>query len=128
MGLKLFERAGRFVDAALGLLGNRLSLFGLELQEELERLLAYLAGLFALLILAGLALLCASAALLIFASQQGWLLQASLILAGAYALLALLCAYRLWRSISRAPVPFAATRAEFERDRASLNARRESET
>ena len=124
---KLFERAGRLADGFVGLLGNRLSLFGLELQEEIERLLGYLASLLVIALFAGLALICASAAVLVFAAQHDWLLPASIILAALYVAAASLSAYGLWRCLQRAPEPFAATRAEFERDRLSLNSKEELE-
>lgn len=122
MSWQIFERAARLADSFVGLLGNRLSLFGLELQEELERLLAHLAMLFLAVLLAGLAMLSLSAALLILAARHGWLLSASLCLALVYALAAALCGFGLWRRLQAAPEPFAATRAEFERDRVCLHA------
>lgn len=126
MGWPIFERAGRLADSVVGLLGNRLSLFGLEFQEEVERLLGHVALLLLAFLLGALAFLCATAALLILAASHDWLLQASLLLAGGYALLGLLCAFLLWRRVTQAPLPFAATRAEFERDQACLYPQQET--
>ena len=120
MGMHLIERIQRLADNLTGLLGNRLDLFGLEVQEEAERLLGNLVVLLALFVLSAFALIFATVALLIFAASSGCLLSATIMVALGYGLLAAGCGLLLWRRLREAHVPFAATRAEFERDRIAL--------
>lgn len=127
MGLHLFERAHRFADNLAGLLGNRLALFGLELQEELDRLLGHLAVLLVAGVFAAFALLFATLAALVLAARNDCLLGATLVVAFVYALAALICGFWLRRRLQAAPAPFTATREEFERDRAVLRSHPESD-
>ena len=127
MGWRLFERFHRLGDNFLGLLGNRLELFGIEVQEEAERLLGHLALLLVTIGLAAFALAAATLAVLLVAARLDCLLAAACGVAGVYALLALVCGWRLARRLHTAPPPFAATRAEFARDRQTLHTHPESE-
>ncbi|MBS1208850.1 MAG: putative Actinobacterial Holin-X, holin superfamily [Proteobacteria bacterium] len=128
MGMRLIERIHRLADNLTGLLGNRLDLFGLEVQEETERLLGNLVVLLALFVFAAFALFFATVALLVFAASSGCLLAVAIGVASAYGLLAVACGVVMWRRQKEAHVPFAATRAEFERDRMALCRRPEDET
>lgn len=102
------------------LASNRLELFGLEWQEETARLIGHLALLLAAVALAGCCLLFATLGLLVWAWQAGHLLLVIALVAVVEGLLALLCAIWLRARLADAPVPFAATRAEFDRDRQTL--------
>lgn len=126
MGLFIFERVRRLTDAFSGLLGNRIALFGLEMQEEIERQVANLTLLLITFVLTGFALLFATLALLVIAWQNGYLLPATCLFALLYGLLALAFGRWLWRRIESAAPPFSATRAEFDRDRVALFARQEN--
>ena len=121
MGWRLFERIHRLADSFTGLLGTRLELFGLELQEEIERFLGHLALLLAAGVLGGFALLGLTLAVLVVAARADCLLAASLLVALAYGLLALASGLWLRRRVRNAPPIFAATRSEFERDRQTLH-------
>lgn len=110
------------------LAGNRLELFGLECQEEGSRLLGHLALLLVAVTLAGCCLLFGTLALLVLAWQAGHLLAATVIAAVMDAVAAAACVVWLLRRLDRAPVPFAATRAEFERDRQILARQKETAT
>jgi uncharacterized membrane protein YqjE len=102
------------------LASNRLELFGLEWQEETTRLLGHLALLLTAVALAGSCLLFATLGLLVWAWQAGHLLLVIGLVALVDGLLALACVIWLKARLAGAPIPFAATRAEFDRDRQTL--------
>ena len=102
------------------LASNRLELFGLEWQEETTRLLGHLALLLTAVALAGCCLLFATLGVLVWAWQAGHLLLVTFLAALLDGVLALACALWLKARLARAPVPFTATRAEFDRDRQTL--------
>lgn len=103
------------------LASNRLELFGLEWQEETTRLIGHLALLLAAVAFAGCFLLFATLGLLIWAWQAGHLVLVTFLAAAVDGLLAVVCAGWLKARLASAPVPFAATRAEFDRDRQTLS-------
>ena len=120
MGLQSFyEGVRRVAVHAAGLGGNRLELFSIELQEEVERQTSHLVWLLAAFIFGGLGLLLASVLLLIiFWNDYRITVAASLLL--LYVGLCLFCVLTLWRRIRQAPTPFAVTIEEFRRDSAAL--------
>jgi uncharacterized membrane protein YqjE len=114
------DRFRRLAANASGLVGTRLALFSLELQEELERQIARFALLLAVFMCSALSLLFVSVLALVFAWQHGHLLATAGGLALVCAALALASAFCLRRSLRTAPQPFSETLAEFKRDEASL--------
>jgi uncharacterized membrane protein YqjE len=120
MAVRMFDRLRRALNNLTGLLGVRLELFGLELQDEVNRLLGHLAVLFALVVAAAFALLFASVVVLILAAHNNCLLPAAFGMAIFYGVIAVICAGYLSRRMRQAPEAFALTRAEFERDRVAL--------
>ena len=103
----------------LGMLQSRLELAGIELGEEVGRLLLLLAAAGALLVFGCLALLVASL-LVVFMFEGNARLIAMGLLALAYALVAAGLGWYLRLSILNRPPMFAATLAELARDRAAL--------
>ncbi|MDO6385663.1 MULTISPECIES: phage holin family protein [unclassified Uliginosibacterium] len=123
---RFLERLRQQADNLAGLLGNRVALFGIELQEESERLLGHLALLLGAAICTLFCLLSALVAGLVLAARYGVLLEVCATLAVLFLLLALGLAWYLRRRLADAPEPFEATRQEFERDRLALNGARET--
>lgn len=103
----------------LGMLHTRLELAGIELGEEIGRLLMMLAAAAALLVFACLALLVASL-LVVFAFDGNARLIAMGLLALGYALIAAGLGWYLRQTVLNRPPMFAATLAELARDRAAL--------
>jgi uncharacterized membrane protein YqjE len=103
----------------LGMLHTRLELAGIELGEEIGRLLMMLAAAAALLMFACLALLVASL-LVVFAFDGNARLIAMGLLALGYALIAAGLGWYLRQTVLNRPPMFAATLAELARDRAAL--------
>lgn len=113
----------RLMGVGGAVLQGRLELAGIEFEEEVRRwsgiaILGAVAAVFALLTLAGL-----SALLVILSWSRIGPWQVLTILCVAYAAIAAYCVSRLRAAIRNAPPPFAATRAEFEKDRAAWRAR-----
>lgn len=106
----------RLIDSALGLVENRLAIFAVELQEEKYRLSDLLVWLGVALLLTGLALEMVVITLAVVAWQAAevWgLLLLTLLLAA-------LAAAGFWwvrRKLKSRATPFAATLAEFKKDR-----------
>lgn len=125
MGGRFFARLHSLADHLLGLAGNRLALFGLELREETERLLAHLALLLAIALFAGMGLLFTALALLVLAWQHDVLLAAACGVALFFSFGAVVGGGWLWLRVRQAPPAFAVTRAEFELDRQTLHHRAE---
>ena len=103
----------------LGMPHTRLELAGIELGEEIGRLLMMLAAAAALLVFACLALLVASL-LVVFAFDGNARLIAMGLLALGYALIAAGLGWYLRQTVLNRPPMFAATLAELARDRAAL--------
>lgn len=103
----------------LGMLHTRLELAGIELGEEIGRLLMMLAAAAALLVFACLALLVASL-LVVFVFDGNARLIAMGLLALGYALIAAGLGWYLRQAVLNRPPMFAATLAELARDRAAL--------
>jgi uncharacterized membrane protein YqjE len=118
--------ARRLAASLLGVLHTRLSLAGLELEEEIERLIGLLVTAFAIVLFATLTLL-VSSLFVVLACPEGERLTALGILALVYALLAALLWWKLRRDLKRRPPMFAATLAELENDRAAIRAAGQSE-
>ncbi|MBB5191553.1 putative membrane protein YqjE [Silvimonas terrae] len=111
--------AQRLASNLVGLAHNHLSLLGLELEEERERLLAVviLALVGAGVLWLGLGVL--SVAVVWWVSEPyRWI--ALLIVALIYLLGGALCLWGAWRTILRAPQPFAATLEQLRKDREQL--------
>lgn len=118
-GQSMFEGVRRIAVTAASLGSTRLELFGIELQELLERKAENLIWLLAAFVFGGLALLLASVLLLIIFWDTHRVLLA-LILMLAYGCIALGCALNLKRRMRTAPPAFEATLEEFRRDKAAL--------
>lgn len=115
----IFDGVRRIAVTTAGLGSNRLELFSIELQEELERQTRNLIWLVAAFLFAGLALLLASVLLLIvFWDTQR--IAVAVGLTALYSVLSFACFQSLSRRIRTAPAPFAVTVEEFKRDRAAL--------
>ncbi|MBS1155064.1 MAG: hypothetical protein H6R07_988 [Proteobacteria bacterium] len=115
----ILDGVRRIAVTTAGLGSNRLELFGIELQEELERQTRNLIWLVAAFLFAGLALLLASLLLLIvFWDTQR--VAVAVGLTALYSLLSYACFHCLRRRIRTSPSPFAVTVEEFKRDQAAL--------
>lgn len=123
---RFLERLRQQADNLAGLLGNRVALFGIELQEEGERLLGHLAVLLGAAICALFALLSAGVGGMVLAARHGVLLEVCVVLALVFFFAAVGLVLCLRKRLSESPEPFEITRQEFERDRLALNGARES--
>lgn len=116
-GLK--PAAARLAAGVLDLARTRLELAGVELAEERERVKSLLALAVAGAVLATLAI-AAISILVVAYFWDTYRYAAILALAVVYAALAAFAFSRASAVVRRAPAPFAATIAEFEKDRAAL--------
>ncbi|GAB4062697.1 phage holin family protein [Uliginosibacterium sediminicola] len=128
MGSGLSERLRRLLGHAAALAATRVDLFGLELQEELERQIKHLALLLGVLLCAALAAIFGAVLVLVLAWHSGHLLAAATALMLCFAALALAGFVVLRRCLQRAPTPFAVTLEEFQRDAESMRTARESDS
>lgn len=105
-------------SSALSLLRTRLELASIEWAEERERLLTRLGLLFAalLLVIFGVVGLGALAAVYFWDTER----EAAVIVPTALCIVTGLLLYYLSRRMGRGALPFAATLAEFDKDRAAL--------
>ncbi len=105
-------------SSAMGLLRTRLELASIEWAEERERLLARLGLLFAALLLIILGVL----GLGVFAAVYFWNTdrEAAVLVPTALCITTGLLLYYQSRRMGRGALPFAATLAEFDKDRAAL--------
>jgi uncharacterized membrane protein YqjE len=105
-------------SSALGLLRIRLELASIEWAEERERLLTRLGLLFAalLLVIFGVLGLGVLAALYFWDTER----EAAVLVPTALCILTGLLLYYVSRRMGRGALPFAATLAEFDKDRAAL--------
>jgi uncharacterized membrane protein YqjE len=120
MRMPFVERFRRMAANASGLVGTRLALLGMELQDELERQLGNLAILLALFTFGALGLVFAAIVILTLAWQHGHLLGAAAGLTLVCVAAAACCAIWLSHRLRNAPQAFADTLAEFKRDEQSL--------
>lgn len=120
MRIPFADRFRRMAANASGLVSTRLSLFSLELQEELERRMGHLALLLAVFMFSACAFLFAAVLILTLAWQQGYLLTAAACLTGLCVVCTVACALCLRHKVQTAPPPFADTLAEFKKDESSL--------
>lgn len=106
-------------SSALGLLRTRLELASIEWAEERERLLTRLGLLFAalLLVIFGVLGLGALAAVYFWDTER----EAAVLVPTALCIVTGLLLYTLSRRMGRGALPFAATLAEFDKDRAALS-------
>lgn len=106
-------------SSALSLLRTRLELASIEWAEERERLLTRLGLLFAamLLVIFGVVGLGALAAVYFWDTER----EAAVIVPTALCIATGLLLYYLSRRMGRGALPFAATLAEFDKDRAALS-------
>lgn len=110
----------RFIESALLLLGSRADLAAIEFGEERDRVLRSIVFLLA----ATLALMFAVLGVAAFVVVYYWDTHRLEAIAGVTVAFALIGAGLLWRDAAArraAPTAFAATRAEFERDREWLS-------
>src|SRR5258706_848741 len=108
--------ARRIIGSLFSILQTRLELIGIELAEEKDRLLAILFLGLAAMMLATMALIALTALVAItFWDTYRW--QALAGITAIYALAALFCALKARRGLHHAPIVFAATLEEFEKDR-----------
>lgn len=126
MRLQFLERIRRIATSASGLAGNRLALFSLELQDELERQYGNFVLLLIAIALAAMAILFASLVILILGWQAGYLVATAVALALLHTALAIAYWSWWWRRMEAAPRPFEATIAEFELDAQALCKPRET--
>ena len=109
----------RFAVGLLGVLHTRLALAGLELEQEVDRLIGLLVTALAMLLFAALALLVFSL-LVVMACAEQYRLVALCGVTLAYALVAAGFWLKLRRDLHDRPPLFAATLAELDKDRATL--------
>lgn len=112
--------AARAGNSALALLRNRLELASIELAEERERLFARLCLMFAavLLMVFGVLGIGVLVAVLFWNTQR----EAAILVPAALCLVSGLVLFRMSKSLGLSQgVPFAATLAEFDKDRAALS-------
>ena len=110
----------RLVAGGMGLLRARLELASVELAEERERVIALLVLAVAGAVLATFAV--AAISLLVVAYfWETHRYQAIAAIGAVYAVLAALAFARASSIVRRAPSPFSATIAEFEKDRSALS-------
>ena len=115
----IFDGVRRIAITTASLGSSRLELFGIELQEALERQTGNLVWLLAAFVFGGLAFLLASILLLIiFWDTHRILLALTLML--VYGLVSLRCALYLRHRMRSAPPVFEMTLDEFRRDKAAL--------
>ncbi|HSD36228.1 MAG TPA: phage holin family protein [Rhodocyclaceae bacterium] len=120
MRLPFVDRFRRIAASASGLVGARLNLLSLELQEELERQLGHLTLLLALFTFATLGFVFAGVLILTLAWEHGHLLAAAGCLTLVCVIGATVSALCLIRRVRNAPPPFSETVAEFRRDEQAL--------
>jgi uncharacterized membrane protein YqjE len=109
----------RFGAAALGLLSGHVELLGAELQEQKIYGLRTLVWT-GLVMMAGLLLVIGLSALLLVALWDDYRLHAIIGLCVFYAMVLLVCLWRLRITLKASSKPFSATRAELVRSREQL--------
>jgi uncharacterized membrane protein YqjE len=109
----------QFGATTLGMVHTRLSLAGVELEEELQRLVGVLLMALAGLLFVALALIVFTF-LIVFSVREDERVIALAILGLVYALAAVLFGWRAKRVMDLRPALFAATLAELEKDRVAL--------
>lgn len=124
----MLERLRRLAENASGLLNTRLALFSLELQEEAERQLGHFLLVLVTCVLAAFCLLFLSVFALVLGWQAGHPALTAGLLTLGYGVAAALCGRWVYRRVRGAPTPFAATLAEFELDRRTLQPPVETES
>lgn len=116
------ELLGRLAASVASALDTRVQLAALEFAEERERARERLSLLLLAAIAAGFALLAANALFVVLLWERlGWVSLA--LLTALWSAVTALAVWRLGIASRRAQRPFAATLAEFERDRAFLGER-----
>lgn len=125
MHLQFLERIRRIAASASGLVGNRLALFSLELQDELERQFGHFILLLVTTVFAALCVLFASLFVLVLGWQAGHLAATAAGLTLLHAAFTAACWHWWRRRMETAPRPFEATITEFELDLETLHKTRE---
>lgn len=106
----------QIASSVLSIAKTRLEIFGIELAEEKERVLAtLLLSLVALMV--GMLALVSVTALIVILFWDSYRWQPLAILSAIYVLIAAFCLLRVKNAVNDAPPPFETTRAEFENDR-----------
>jgi len=121
-GPPLLQSVRQLAATALGMAHTRLSLAGVELEEELQRLVVLLVMALTALLFFALALLVLTF-LVVFALDAERRVVALGIFGCVYLGLAVLFGWRLNLAVSQRPPLFSATLMELEKDRAALNSR-----
>lgn len=109
----------RLFSAASGLLATRFRLLGIELQEEMERVVMLTLLVAATAVFASMFLLLATVLLLVL-FWDDYRVSVAFGLTFIYGGLAVACLLALKRRLSDGPPPFAAVADEFEQDRQLL--------
>lgn len=104
---------------ALGMLHTRLSLAGIELEEEIQRLLGVLLMALAALLFVAMALVVFTF-LIVFAVAPEYRVMTMAILTTIYVLIGAAFGWRVNATLLLRPPIFSETLAEFEKDRAAL--------
>jgi uncharacterized membrane protein YqjE len=104
---------------ALGMLQTRLSIAGVELEEELQRALGMLVMALTGLLFVALALVVLTF-LVVFATAESERILVMGVLSALYLAIAIFFGMRLNSALTRRPPMFAATLAELAKDRAAL--------
>jgi uncharacterized membrane protein YqjE len=122
-GLGLFDSAKALLATVVGIAHNRLELLSTELQEEIVRVALMLLwgaiGLF--FVFLGITFL---ALLILIAFWDDHRLLAAALLAGLFAVLAVVAGVAAWRQIAVKPRPFDASLTELAKDERELRAPR----
>jgi len=116
---KLLASLRQLAATALGMVQTRLALAGVEVEEELQRLLALLLSAVGLLIFGSLALISVTALLVLASSAENRLLVLALC-SGVYVLLASYFWTRISRQLHDRPPFLEATLTELSKDHAAL--------
>jgi uncharacterized membrane protein YqjE len=115
----ILTAAGSFIESAVVLAKNRIELISVELQEEKYRLIQLVVWLAAAVFAAVMALTFASIMVVYYLWAKDPLIALGM-LTGFYGVALGVVVWRLRESITGQPKPFAATIAEFEKDRACI--------
>lgn len=120
------ESIPRLLGAVSGLIATRFRLLGIELEEELERMISLALLLAAAAVFASMFLLVLTL-LIMVVFWDDYRITAAVVLAGIYGGLGLACLLGVRRVLRRGGTPFATVAREFERDQSLLAGRQEGE-
>jgi uncharacterized membrane protein YqjE len=115
MSAGLLDSARTFVAGVISLGQTRLELFGVEMREEMARLMTALLGGLAALVLAGLGIAFGALAIVIGVAAEHRV-AAALLVAGAFVLAAAVAGLVVREALRRKPRAFDASLSELARD------------